>query len=326
MRPPRPGPPDTAGRVLRRDVSLTTAALLLVNATFVAAAALSDPQPKPDAADPDEEAPARRAAKARSTLPDTHVPAGDMFDPLAATETSDNTGYGASSRLAGTAPGRTYAAAEERVSSDLFDSESTGSGAGMHQGSSSGRQAGSLPKAHLADPSSSRGTDAEKENDPQTPVANGQMTVRLGSDSNDVIQGSNDNDYIFGRAGNDLLTGGAGNDRLLGGKGDDVLLGGPGRDFLVGDKGDDTLAGGLGSDTFVFRSGYGHDLIPDFNANGEHDVIEVAKSDFANFAALSAGLTDTPYGAMLTLPDGSTLTLSHVSKASLSAGDFQFEA
>jgi len=329
MRLPLPTAPDNAGRVLRRDVSMTTAALLLVNGTFVAAAALSAPKPSPDAPDMEEDAPARRATKAKTVPVDTQVPAADKFVPAPAAEPFDDAAYASSSSAGSSAAGRDYAAAEDLFDlSDSLFADDGGLFAGLRAGSASGTQgAGQAP--HLASPSSAYSRDVEKEQDDdddnEMPATNGQITVRLGSDGNDVIQGNGDNDYIFGRDGNDLLTGGVGNDRLLGGKGDDVLLGGAGRDILVGDKGDDTLAGGLGSDTFVFRSGFGDDLIPDFNANGEHDVIDVAKSDFANFAALSASLTDTPYGAMLTLPDGSTLTLSHVAKASLTASDFHFE-
>jgi hypothetical protein len=329
MRLPLPAAPDNAGRVLRRDVSMTTAALLLVNGTFVAAAALSATEPTPDTPDMEEDAPARRAAKAKTAAPDTHVPRPDIFDPVPAAEPFDDAASGASSSVGGSMAGRAYAAVEDLF--DFSDSLFTDDGdwfAGLRAGIAPGMQQGAVQAPYLASPSAHARdveTGQEDDDDTATPAGDAQMTVRLGSDGNDVIQGNGDNDYIFGRDGNDLLTGGAGNDRLLGGRGDDVLLGGPGRDLLVGDKGDDTLAGGLGSDTFVFRSGFGDDLIVDFNANGEHDVIDVTRSDFANFAALSASLTDTPYGAMLTLSDGSTLTLSHVAKASLTAGDFHFE-
>jgi Ca2+-binding RTX toxin-like protein len=149
--------------------------------------------------------------------------------------------------------------------------------------------------------------------------------VVLGTDGNDIMQGTGDNDYLFGRDGADLLLGLGGNDRLLGGNGNDTLSGGAGKDFLVGDKGDDEMTGGAGADTFLFRSGYGHDTITDFKTNGDLDVISVAKSEFADFAALSHNLTATDAGVMLTLHDGSTLTLSHVTLSSLTANDFRFE-
>ncbi len=149
--------------------------------------------------------------------------------------------------------------------------------------------------------------------------------VVLGTDGNDIMQGTTDNDYLFGRDGADLLLGLGGNDRLLGGNGNDTLSGGAGKDFIVGDKGDDEMTGGAGADTFLFRSSYGHDTITDFKANGDLDVISVAKSEFADFAALSHNLMATDAGVMLTLHDGSTLLLSHVTLSSLTASDFRFE-
>lgn len=151
------------------------------------------------------------------------------------------------------------------------------------------------------------------------------MKLRVGTDQGDVLLGEAGNDYMFGRGGDDVLSGNAGNDRLLGGNGDDILRGGAGNDMLVGDKGDDTLTGGSGTDTFVFRSGFGHDTVTDFNGGGEHDVINVAGTEFADFAALSDSLVDTDRGVVLSLEDGSTLTLNHVVKANLSASDFHFQ-
>lgn len=159
----------------------------------------------------------------------------------------------------------------------------------------------------------------------ETEVEGVQITLRIGADENDVMLGGAGHDYMFGRRGDDVLSGGAGNDRILGGKGNDILLGGAGNDTLVGDKGNDTLTGGSGADTFVFRSGFGHDTVTDFNIDGVQDVIELIGSEFSDFAAMSASLVDTDKGVVLTLHDGSTLTLSHVVKASLSTNDFHFE-
>lgn len=146
----------------------------------------------------------------------------------------------------------------------------------------------------------------------------------LGGDNADMLTGTAEADYIFGGAGDDLLIGGPGRDRLLGGKGNDSLVGGTGNDLLSGDKGNDQLSGGAGNDTFFFRSGFGHDVIADFGANGDHDLIDLAKAEFANFAALLTNIADSEYGAMITLHDGSTLTLYHQTKDSLSAADFRF--
>ena len=55
-----------------------------------------------------------------------------------------------------------------------------------------------------------------------------------------------------------------------------AIDGGLGADRIVGGRGADTLAGGGGPDSFVFASGFGHDIITDFQVGGEgHDVIEL---------------------------------------------------
>ncbi|MFU8882429.1 MAG: hypothetical protein ACNA7Q_08685, partial [Rhodobacterales bacterium] len=71
--------------------------------------------------------------------------------------------------------------------------------------------------------------------------------------------------FLFGADGDDLLLGGAGDDTLSGGAGDDTLIGGAGNDWLVG---------GEGADQFVFRSGFGRDVIADFEPG--IDVINFA--------------------------------------------------
>ncbi len=156
--------------------------------------------------------------------------------------------------------------------------------------------------------------------------------VLLGSDGDDAITAYGGADYAWGRDGADVIDGGAGNDYLFGGIGNDVLNGGEGsdtlfgdlgNDILIGDKGNDRLTGGDGDDTFMFRSGFGHDTVMDF---GGHDVIDLSKTDFTDFADLASHLTDTDLGTVLTLDDGSTLTLAHVEKGDLTADHFVFSA
>ena len=111
-----------------------------------------------------------------------------------------------------------------------------------------------------------------------------------GSIEADEISGQIGNDRLFGNQGNDILNGGAGNDQLWGGddsdvlmggsdndmlsgcKGEDNLHGGEGKDRLVGGAADDIMAGGSGPDTFIFRAGYGDDVITDFDP--EEDILE----------------------------------------------------
>jgi len=123
----------------------------------------------------------------------------------------------------------------------------------------------------------------------------------FGGEGMDIISGGSENDRLNGNAGDDSLDGGEGNDTLgggadidtlTGGDGDDTLLGGTGNDMLFGNAdddrlfgnedddtldggfGNDRLNGGSGSDTFVFSSGYGVDIIQDFEDG--FDMIDAA--------------------------------------------------
>ena len=69
--------------------------------------------------------------------------------------------------------------------------------------------------------------------------------------------------------GDDTIDGTAGDDTLNGYAGDDTLNGYAGDDTLTGGDGNDTLTGGDGSDTFIFRSGFGRDVITDFNMDDD---------------------------------------------------------
>ena len=66
----------------------------------------------------------------------------------------------------------------------------------------------------------------------------------------DVVQYGDDSDNNF--------KSGSGRDHLYGGGGNDVLDGGKGDDYLQGDHGDDT---------YIFRSGYGNDVISESSGN-----------------------------------------------------------
>lgn len=72
---------------------------------------------------------------------------------------------------------------------------------------------------------------------------------------------------IIGNIGANILDGGAGND---------TLDGGVGADTLAGRTGDDVLTGGAGADTFWFERGGGKDIITDFGADGEKDVLDIS--------------------------------------------------
>lgn len=105
-----------------------------------------------------------------------------------------------------------------------------------------------------------------------------------GGAGNDRLEGEGGLDRLFGGNGNDILLGGAQDDRLFGaanddflggGSGNDWLLGEGGRDVLSGDAGNDVLTGGWFSDRFVFRDGFGLDIITDFDPNNINEVIDL---------------------------------------------------
>jgi Ca2+-binding RTX toxin-like protein len=120
--------------------------------------------------------------------------------------------------------------------------------------------------------------------------------------------------FLFGERGNDLLRGGAGNDTLVGGPGNDTLIGGPGNDYLVGD---------WGADHFVFRAGFGRDVIDRF----EHrqDRIDFSSHDgLRSFADLliTQHRGDTLIRTAADSPD--LLILAGFDASRLTADDFLF--
>jgi serralysin len=144
------------------------------------------------------------------------------------------------------------------------------------------------------------------------------------------LTGSHASDRLSGNVGRNDLIGGNGNDRLSGAQGDDKLWGGSGADKLRGDSGDDMLSGqagknlltgGSGADQFVFSTG--NDRITDFADNV--DTIHV--SPRAMFGANMTvphllSMFDIQNGnAVLTLDDGSQLTINDVHNIRILADD-----
>ena len=143
------------------------------------------------------------------------------------------------------------------------------------------------------------------------------MTLTSLLDANQIeFEGSSGDDVFTGYSKDDIISGGAGNDTLSGAGGNDTLSGG---------EGDDTLNGGAGNDTFVY-DGQGADVIlAGFEAGAaSEDIIQITKG-FKNFAGVIAATTDVGGNAVIDFGNGSTLTVTGVSKASLHADDFVFD-
>lgn len=171
---------------------------------------------------------------------------------------------------------------------------------------------------------------------------NGDDTVD-GGEGNDTIIGGRGNDHLSGQTGNDRLIGGEGNDTLLGGIGDDllragksndtliagdgndILVGGAGRDLLVGGTGNDTISGNFNADTFVFENGHGHDVIKDFDANNNLEVIDFSMLDmFSSFDDIAENIVQLTNGVLITTSGDSSIFLHEVIVADLGAEDFVF--
>ncbi|HYE42810.1 MAG TPA: M10 family metallopeptidase C-terminal domain-containing protein [Caulobacteraceae bacterium] len=137
----------------------------------------------------------------------------------------------------------------------------------------------------------------------------------------DSFFGSAGNDWVAGYMGNDTLNGADGHDTLNGGGSSDVLIGGNGNDKLIGEAGNDTLTGGAGSDAFqVTAAAFGNDVVTDFGAGDYIRVTGIAGVDAFNDLTVSQNGAN----AVITFPDGSTITLNGVSAATVDAADFSF--
>lgn len=138
---------------------------------------------------------------------------------------------------------------------------------------------------------------------------------------NDSIVGSAASDIVRGMAGDDVLSGGDRHDGLNGGDGNDVLKGDAGRDVLQGESGHDVLYGGADADKFwIASTGSGHDLIGDFQ-NGLDKIRITGVAGVDDVADLAIGMNGSG-DALITFPDGSTITVAGVAAAEIEATDF----
>jgi Ca2+-binding RTX toxin-like protein len=129
-----------------------------------------------------------------------------------------------------------------------------------------------------------------------------------GTSRDDTLTGGGGHDRLSSGAGADSLSGGDGRDTLLAGAGSDRLDGGAGNDALRGYEGDDTIATGTGVDRVIVKAGDGADRVSDFALGTDRvQLVGVTASEVTAVAG-SGGL-------VLTLPDGTTLTLDGVGAA-----------
>lgn len=162
--------------------------------------------------------------------------------------------------------------------------------------------------------------------------------ILIGGTGRDTLNGGADDDILNGGRGVDTLNGGDDDDRLFGGalpdrlsgdRGNDLLNGGTGRDALNGGFGNDRLVGGGGSDTFRFKNADGFDVIRDFDALDDNEVIHLGRvlaiTDFADLTNPASGHI-AQVGANVVITAGPLLeiTLLGVNLSDLDGNDFVF--
>lgn len=139
----------------------------------------------------------------------------------------------------------------------------------------------------------------------------------------DVIKTSTGRDTVDGGTGGDFISGWRGEDFLVGGDGDDVIRGDFDGDVLEGGAGDDRLVGGPGRDVYLFREGFGEDVILDFNPALEF-------LDFSNHRGVeNAGdLLIMQVGTATVVNDlqGGRLILADTDASLVTAADFIFDS
>lgn len=152
----------------------------------------------------------------------------------------------------------------------------------------------------------------------------------FGSDFGDDLTLNNvSGNRLYGRQGNDILNGGSGDDRLYGQADNDTLLGNDGIDRLYGQDGNDTLDGGAGNDqlfggagadTFIFATGYGRDVIFDFDDGSE--LIDVSAFTSAQIGAALAAKAQVGTSTVLDFGAGDLIVIRDTDIADITIDDF----
>ena len=117
---------------------------------------------------------------------------------------------------------------------------------------------------------------------------------------------------------------GTSNIHAVGNSGANTLIGNTGANDLTGGGGNDLLTGGSGNDRFLFGTGSGQDTITDFTGAGVSggDVIRIATTVYANYAALSPNISFSGGDAIIDLGSGNSILV--VGVTSFISSDFTF--
>ena len=149
-------------------------------------------------------------------------------------------------------------------------------------------------------------------------AGSGKDLVYAGS-GKDVVSGGSGDDTVYAGSGNDSVGGGSNDDSLFGESGADTLFGDSGDDYITGGSHDDQLTGGTGSDAFFYDSGFGDDIITDFDTGT--DVLEIKAcingTSISSAADLVPYVTEISGNAVISFSNGDSITLQGVSRTDL---------
>lgn len=119
-----------------------------------------------------------------------------------------------------------------------------------------------------------------------------------------------------------LILIGNSNSAASGSKFDNHIFGNSAKNYLAGGEGDDTLEGGLGADRFEMRTGWGNDIVTDFQV-GKDRLNFTNWGHILDLDDMQALSTEVDGGVLITQGDDS-IFLTGVALEELTARDFLF--
>ncbi len=147
----------------------------------------------------------------------------------------------------------------------------------------------------------------------------------FGGGARDHLEGGDGADRLVGQGGNDTLIGGIGRDRLFGSAGNDTILAGSANDLINGGSGNDTMTGGNGNDTFVFKNGFGNDVITDFDWAKSNERLDLSGvTAITSYADLTANHMAQSGNDVVISDGGHSITLEDTLLSDLGSSDFLF--